>query len=86
MPIYEMEKIMKKKLGYCACCAHFESVVPGSGYCHKSPPVIVKNLVKEDSNGDVIYSSVAIASIFPITADSEFCGDFLNAEDVEWQE
>jgi hypothetical protein len=78
--------MMKNKLGYCRDCAHFESVASGSGYCHKNPPVVVHHLVKEDSNGDVIYSSVAIASIFPITANSEFCGDFSSMEDVEWVE
>ena len=77
---------MKKKLGYCACCAHFESVKPGSGYCHKIPPVIVQNLIKEIEEGCVSYSSIANASMFPITADSEFCGDFLSSEDVDWQE
>ena len=77
---------MKKKLGYCACCAHFESVKPKSGYCHKIPPVIVQNLIKVDEEGGASYSSIAYASIFPITADSEFCGDFLSSEDVDWQE
>ena len=77
---------MKKKLGFCACCAHFESVKPGSGYCHKSPPVIVQNLIKVDEQGDANYSSIGNASMFPITAESEFCGDFLSSEDVDWQE
>ena len=75
---------MKKKLGYCACCAHFESVKPGSGYCHKNPPVIVHHLVKEDEEGAVRYSSILNSSVSPITFDHAFCGDFLSAEDVEW--
>jgi hypothetical protein len=79
-----MEKIMKKKMGYCNCCAYFESVATGSGYCHKIPPIIVQNLVKEDEEGGVFYASILNASAFPITFDSEFCGDFLSAEDVEW--
>lgn len=77
---------MKKKFGHCDCCAHFESFKPGSGYCHKNPPVVVHHLVSEDGKGGVSYSSVAIASIFPITYHSEFCGDFLSSEDVEWPE
>lgn len=80
---------MKKKLGHCDCCAHFESVKPESGYCHKIPPVIVQNLIKvdeDDEEGGVTYSSILNASIFPITYHSEFCGDFLSSEDVEWLE
>ncbi len=77
---------MKKKMGNCSFCAYFENVKreSGSGYCHKSPPIIVQNFVKEHPEGGIEYSSVSIASMFPITFEDEFCGDFLSAEDVEW--
>ena len=75
---------MKKKLSYCADCAYFESIEPGCGYCHKSPPVIVQHLVKEDPEGGIEVSSILDASIFPKTFNVDFCGDFLSAEDVEW--
>lgn len=65
---------------FCEQCAFFESTMPGSGLCHRRPPVIVESIMarliaaKDDDNLN-FHTEVLDATQYPGVGTDWFCGD-----------
>ncbi len=68
---------MAERSSNCACCHWWSRIGGSNGSCRIRAPVVVAN-PDADTHREAPYLSV-----FPMTAGSDWCGEWLKAEPVE---